>query len=498
MMQKKIHWHVFAFLLAVLLFRCWFSYVLPLTGDEAYFVLWGEHPAGGYYDHPPMIGWWLSGLLQMSRAEWLLRLPSVLLPFVLAATVWQLLKTYSVERARIGAMLVILQPTNIWNVLITTDTPVVFFSVLSTYAYLMAWRRQNYGWYALSGLLLGAALLSKYFSLFTACAILAHVCFSRHDQQRWRALFMIAFCAMPAAIYHLLWNSQNGWVNFLFNLQNRNEDATFSLQTTLLYLLSITYLLTPFFIFYVWQQRNSINRVLSQVTEMSAIVWLNGIPLLLLGILSLFKTIGLHWLLSFMPMLVIPFVLALPALSLKRILNYCCAFAAVHLLTIFAIANMPMELWHKSHLYDGIVLTVKTNELLAKIAPYAGGYQLATDSYSSAATLAFHAQRPVAVYGEGSYHARQDDFLTDWHQLNGKNIVIVFKSRPQLLSYEHDFTSTQLRIIDSHGVRFYLLLGQNFQYLNYRDRVLSRIRVRYYQAPIWLPSGAHTPIDIYF
>jgi len=126
MILKKFHWHFIAFLLAVLLFRCWFSYVLPLTGDEAYFVLWGEHPAGGYYDHPPMIGWWLSVLLQMSRAEWLLRLPSVLLPFVLAATVWQLLKTYSVERARIGAMLVILQPTNIWNVLVTTDTPVVF------------------------------------------------------------------------------------------------------------------------------------------------------------------------------------------------------------------------------------------------------------------------------------------------------------------------------------------------------------------------------------
>jgi len=110
----------------------------------------------------------------------------------------------------------------------------------------IAWRRQNYGWYVLSGLLLGAALLSKYFALFTACAILAHVSFSRHDQQRWRALFMIAFCAMPAAIYHLMWNSQNGWVNFLFNLQNRNEDTTFSLQTALLYLLSITYLLTPF------------------------------------------------------------------------------------------------------------------------------------------------------------------------------------------------------------------------------------------------------------
>lgn len=72
-------------LLALVVFRLWFSVVLPMTGDEAYFVLWGEHPAGGYYDHPPMVGWWLTGLLAVGRAEWLLRLPVLLLPLVLAA-----------------------------------------------------------------------------------------------------------------------------------------------------------------------------------------------------------------------------------------------------------------------------------------------------------------------------------------------------------------------------------------------------------------------------
>ena len=30
--------------------------VLPMTGDEAYFVFWGGDPAGGYYDHPPVVG----------------------------------------------------------------------------------------------------------------------------------------------------------------------------------------------------------------------------------------------------------------------------------------------------------------------------------------------------------------------------------------------------------------------------------------------------------
>ena len=71
-------------LLALFLFRLWFAAALPLTGDEAYFVVWGQQLAGGYYDHPPMVGWWRAALLQLGRAEWWLRLPAVLAPFLLA------------------------------------------------------------------------------------------------------------------------------------------------------------------------------------------------------------------------------------------------------------------------------------------------------------------------------------------------------------------------------------------------------------------------------
>ena len=100
-------------LLALLTFRLWFAAVLPLTGDEAYFVFWGEHPAGGYYDHPPMVGWWLSALLTLSRAEWFLRLPSILLPLILAWGAWWLVRTHGAERARLAALLILLQPANV-------------------------------------------------------------------------------------------------------------------------------------------------------------------------------------------------------------------------------------------------------------------------------------------------------------------------------------------------------------------------------------------------
>ena len=62
---KRVFWSAIGVTLA---FRLWLAWWLPLTGDEAYFLQWGEAPALGYYDHPPLVGWLLAALLQLSHA----------------------------------------------------------------------------------------------------------------------------------------------------------------------------------------------------------------------------------------------------------------------------------------------------------------------------------------------------------------------------------------------------------------------------------------------
>jgi hypothetical protein len=69
---------------ATLAFRFWLAAVTPMTGDEAYFYWWGKIPDWGYYDHPPMIGWWLAALIPFGEAEGWLRLPQVLQPAIIA------------------------------------------------------------------------------------------------------------------------------------------------------------------------------------------------------------------------------------------------------------------------------------------------------------------------------------------------------------------------------------------------------------------------------
>ncbi|MBI4741628.1 MAG: glycosyltransferase family 39 protein [Betaproteobacteria bacterium] len=483
---------------ALLLFRLWFSAVLPMTGDEAYFVLWGEHPAGGYYDHPPMVGWWLAALLAVSRAEWVLRLPALVLPLILAGGAWWLVRPHGAGRARAAAWLVLLAPADVWNVLITTDTPVILLTMLSALAYVAAQRRPSLLWYAAAGALLGLAFLGKYFAALPGIAYLAHVLFARRDAGRWAGFAVLLLAALPAPIYNLWWNSGHCWTNILFNFVNRHDAAGLSWQNPLLYLASLAYLATPWLLLALWRHRGEVRQAVGGSIEANSAFWLAALPFGLFAALSLVKSVGLHWLVSFVPFLAVLAAIALPLAALGRLVKGSAGFAGLHMASILIVSMLPMQAWDKTRLYDSIVLTVRADELLAKLQPYAATYTFAMDSYSSAATLAYHAQRPFAVFGEGSFHARQDDFNTDWRAQDGGNVLILRKTEPQEADYAPYFRQIELRDFELRGARFYLVLGQGFGYDVYHERVLRKIRERFYRIPAWLPQRGCAFYERYF
>ncbi|MDN8823160.1 hypothetical protein Q0M41_13995, partial [Staphylococcus aureus] len=52
-------WRLTALLGAAVVLRLAAAWEIPLTEDEAYYRLWAGHLQAGYYDHPPMIAWWI-------------------------------------------------------------------------------------------------------------------------------------------------------------------------------------------------------------------------------------------------------------------------------------------------------------------------------------------------------------------------------------------------------------------------------------------------------
>jgi len=104
--------------------------------------------------------------------------------------------------------------------------------------------------------------------------------------------------------------------------------------------------------------------------------------------------------------------------------------------------------------------------------------------------MAYYARRPVGVFGEGSFHAREDDKHTRFDLLDGQDFLIFQSSDRPIETYTPFFDHVEYRTIDVHGARFTVVLGDGFRYPAYRERVLKRIDRRFYQIPEGWPVGA--------
>lgn len=462
-------------LAATLAFRLWLALAVPMSGDEAYFILWGRHPALGYYDHPPMVGWLLAPLARLSEAPWLMRLPVLLLPVLVALLVRHALAAWfsrDAETADLAAIAVLLVPANVWNMFITTDTPLILFSVAS----MLAFARQRF---LLAGVLLGFAFLSKYFAVLLGLAYLAWAIAARRP-----AAFGLAFLgALPAGLVNLYWNWQACWCNVMFNAINRHEGAGFSWGTPALYAASLAYLAGPL-LWYAWKGRAQLRAGNGALLA----AWL--VPLAVFALLSPVRRIGLHWLLSFVPPLILTVALALERRALVVTVRWFAGIAVVHVAILAVVVSLPLESWRGQRFYQNLVLLKETPTVLRALEAALPSATPAYESYAMAAVLSYHAKRTVPVFGPGSSHARHDDILTDWRAFAGRDLVILTKDAPDLARYRPYFRAVQARRFEVRGAEFHAVLAQGLDYAAYREGVLKPVRERWYQIPPGLPVGA--------
>jgi hypothetical protein len=473
-------------LAATLVFRFWLSAVAPVTADEAYFILWGRSPALGYYDHPPMVGWMLAPLAAISDAPWLLRLPAVLAPPLAALGVLAALRGWfgrDHDTANLAALAVLLVPMNVWNVLVTTDTPLVLFSVASVLVFARAARSGSNGWFFISGILLGLAFLSKYFAVLLGLAYLVWAIVSKNP----KAFLFVFLGGLPFGLLNLYWNLNACWCNVMFNAINRHEGdgSGWSVATPALYAASLAYLAAPL-LWFAWRGRSRLREAWRRPGERALLLaWL--VPFAVFAALSPVKRIGLHWLLSFMPALVLSAALALERRHLALSVRFFAVLAVLHAIPIAIVAALPLESWQSSRFYPRLVFPGRIAELLTAVAPDLPGKSLAADSYASAALLAYHARHPVPVFGRGTSHARQDDIDTDWRVYAGKDLVVLRREAPLPQDYQPYFRTIEVRKIALGGGSYHAILGRGFDYESYRTGVLTDIRDRFYRIPARLP-----------
>jgi len=476
-------------LLSTFFIRLLVADLLPMTGDEAYFITWGKYPDYGYYDHTPMVAWMLSPLLAVSDAAIWLRLPAVLILTAIGWIIYQLLKDRQPEKAAYAAMLYLLLPVNVVGVLMTTDTPLILWSFLSALCFYQAQRNDSFIWYGLAGLFLGLAFLSKFFAVLLGFAYLLYlILFVRRGIRPYLGLLILFAACLPAIGLNLYWNYHNCWNNYLFNLFNRTSGQQFAYGNLWKYLVTLAYLVTPPILYYLFKHYRPILQGMRRGGE--GVFWgLFLLPMVFFLLLAPWKSIGLHWFLSFVPFLFIALAAVLSKKELMHCLHFMLPFTIVHIVALLVILALAPGLFKSNpNTYKDVVYGFHTQEILAGLDEYKDEFVFATDSYTESALLSYASRQHIMVFGYGSFHARQDEKITDFRQLQGKNILVVSYS-PDFEQFRPYFDSLSVKTLAVAETEYYYALGRGFNYPRYRDEVLKFIIDIYYKIPHYLPHG---------
>lgn len=486
-------WVLWGTLVLKLILAAWF----PLTEDEAYFTMWGEFPALGYSEHPPMIGWILWPLVQISKTRFMVRLPAVLSTISIGWGIYWLLKDRGREKAALAATLYLLSPLNLIYIIITTDTPLLFFSFWSIAAFHHADQTKKPVWYILSGILLSMAFLSKYFAVLLGLSYLVYYLVSKKTWKTTLGIILLYLCVLPAGILDIYWNYNHSWLHINSNLFYRNADAVPNPVTPLAYIATAAYLLLPAGLIECWRaRREAPSRI--RTHRAFVFVMLYFIPMGFFALLSIVKKIGLHWLLSFTP---VPFLIAWAMMerdAFERAIRFTTRYSLVHLLIIVGALLTPLSLLKNLSEYDTIIMSVKADELAEKLEPYTRGRKLGAYGYGQASILSFYNKGFFDNFSTGTHHGRQHDIITDWREWAGRDVMIFYRGTPKTEDFKGMFDSMRIETIEVRGQRFYLLLAENLNFEILKERFLIPVRDRYYNVPAWLPMKRCFYRDRYF
>lgn len=283
--------------LVFLLHAVWGA-VLGLSVDEAHYLLYAAHPALSYFDHPPLVGWVQMPLVALNAPVAVLRLVPGLCWLL---TVWGVhrltLRMWAghakADQAALAAVMALaLAPLlHVLGIGLLPDTLLMLLTVALMH---QTWTLMQPGamhrsapWWVMGGLL-GLAGLAKYTAVFTAVAIA--LCLVRAHGWRlfrvpalWGGMALAALLISPV----LVWNAQNGWISFAYQLAH-GKGSVWQAEHVLRFLLTQAVVFGPLWWWAVVGWR-------SAPAAMQSLVGLFAVPFVIFAYMAGGGTALPHW-----------------------------------------------------------------------------------------------------------------------------------------------------------------------------------------------------------
>jgi 4-amino-4-deoxy-L-arabinose transferase-like glycosyltransferase len=192
-----------------------------LTGDEAYYWQWSRHLAVSYYDHPPMLAWWIRLGTDLFGATPLgIRFLSVLSVPAISAVVYAtgriLFDRAIAIRAALWFNAILLVGTT--GYMSTPDAPSTLFWALTVLFFVLVTKSGRGAWWLAVGVSAGLGTIAKYTDLFLGLGLLLAILTDPASRKWLASPWLWGGGLIAAAIFApvLIWNHEHGWSSFAF------------------------------------------------------------------------------------------------------------------------------------------------------------------------------------------------------------------------------------------------------------------------------------------
>ena len=274
------------------------AWLTPISEDEAYYWLWSQNLDWGYFDHPPMIAWWISDGYGIFQNELGIRLLTVLFNGLSLLLLWKTLRPGTLKQIKLFWLILASVPViHIFGFLATPDAPLLFFTVLYLFSLKSFLEKNSMLFTVMLAFSIAGLMYSKYHGILVIVFTLLPVI-----KMWWKnpKFYLAALSGFILYFPHIWWVIQHDFMPIRYHFLERSSDEHFELRKLTNYL-GIYFLgaapLLSYFIF------NSILKYRSKTPFQKSISWLAILP----GIfffLSIFKdNVQPQWLLiSFVAM----------------------------------------------------------------------------------------------------------------------------------------------------------------------------------------------------
>lgn len=200
--------------------RLLFAAAIPLTEDETYYRLWSQHLQLGYYDHPPMIAWWIrAGILGFGDTSLGPRILPILASAATSLAIFDIavvMGTGAVIARRAALWFQAMPMVALGGILATPDSPATLFWSLALSCLARTGKRNGAAWWLGAGTAIGLAMLSKYSALFLGPGILLWLFWSLENRKKLLSPWpwLAAFVALAIFSGNLFWNAEHQWLTF--------------------------------------------------------------------------------------------------------------------------------------------------------------------------------------------------------------------------------------------------------------------------------------------